>query len=121
VVASEASDRHFFRRRTCLKTTVARTCFYANTGTATPGPPCCTPLPWRDWPWRKFAAGPSTAPSPGCACPKHIWHVDLTAVPIVGFWVPWLPFALLRAWPFCWWTAVAEDHFSRRAMGFRAF
>ena len=53
--------------------------------------------------------------------PNHIWHVDLTAVPIVGFWAPWLPFALLQAWPFCWWTAVAEDHFSRRAMGFRVF
>jgi len=53
--------------------------------------------------------------------PNHVWHVDLTAVSIVGFWVPWLPFALLQAWPFCWWLAVAEDHFSRRAMGFRVF
>jgi transposase InsO family protein len=47
--------------------------------------------------------------------------VDLTAVPIVGFWVPWLPFALLQVWPFCWWMAVVEDHFSRRVMGFRVF
>jgi transposase InsO family protein len=53
--------------------------------------------------------------------PNHVWHVDLTAVPIVGFWVPWLPFALLQVWPFCWWVAVVEDHFSRRVMGFRVF
>ena len=27
--------------------------------------------------------------------PNHVWHVDLTAVPTsVGFWAPWLPFAL---------------------------
>jgi putative transposase len=49
--------------------------------------------------------------------PNHVWHVDLTAVPIVGFWVPWLPFALPQVWPFCWWVAVIEDHFSRRVMG----
>jgi hypothetical protein len=30
--------------------------------------------------------------------PNHVWHVDLTAVPIVGFWVPWLPFALPQVW-----------------------
>jgi len=49
--------------------------------------------------------------------PNHVWHVDLTAVPIVGFWVPWLPFALPQVWPFCWWVAVGIDHFSRRVMG----
>jgi putative transposase len=53
--------------------------------------------------------------------PNHVWHVDLTAVPIVGFWVPWLPFALLQVWPFCWWVAVVEDHFSRRIMGTAVF
>jgi len=53
--------------------------------------------------------------------PNHVWHADLTAVSIFGFWVPWLPFALLQVWPFCWWLAVAEDHFSRRVMGFRVF
>jgi len=27
--------------------------------------------------------------------PNHVWHVDLTAVPISGgFWTTWLPFAL---------------------------
>jgi len=51
--------------------------------------------------------------------PNHVWHVDLTAVPVgAGFWAPWLPFALPQCWPFCWWVAVIIDHYSRRAMGF---
>jgi transposase InsO family protein len=53
--------------------------------------------------------------------PNHVWHVDLTAVPIVGFWVPWLPFALPQVWPFCWWIAVIIDHFSRRVIGAAVF
>ena len=49
--------------------------------------------------------------------PNHVWHVDITAIPIVsGFWAPWLPFALPQCWPFCWWVALAIDHFSRRVM-----
>ena len=53
---------------------------------------------------------------------NHVWHVDLTAVPIAGgFWVPWLPFALPQCWPFCWWTAIVLDHYSRRVMGFGVF
>jgi transposase InsO family protein len=35
--------------------------------------------------------------------------------------VPWLPLTLPQVWPFCWWIAVVEDHFSRRVMGFRVF
>ncbi len=38
-----------------------------------------------------------------------------------GFWVPWSPLALPQRWPFCWWVAVAIDHFSRRAMGVASF
>jgi len=54
--------------------------------------------------------------------PNHVWHVDLTTVPIMGgFWVPWLPFALPQCWPFCWWLAVAIDHYSRCAVGFALF
>ena len=50
--------------------------------------------------------------------PNHVWHVDITAIPTVsGFWAAWLPFALPQCWPFCWWVAVAIDHFSRRVMG----
>jgi putative transposase len=50
--------------------------------------------------------------------PNHVWHVDLTAVPIGGgFWCSWLPFALPQRWPFCWWALVVVDHFSRRIMG----
>ena len=45
------------------------------------------------------------APCTGVVTAKrrnHVWHVDLTAVPTsVGFWAPWLPFALPQCWPFC--------------------
>jgi putative transposase len=52
------------------------------------------------------------------ARPNHVWHVDLTAVPIVsGYWTAWLPWSLPQVWPFCWWVAVVIDHFSRRVMG----
>jgi len=53
--------------------------------------------------------------------PNHVWHVDLTTVPLAGFWVPWLPFALPQSWPFCWWLAVVVDHFSRGVMGVALF
>jgi len=54
--------------------------------------------------------------------PNHVWHVDLTAVSTsMGFWAPWLPFALPQRWPFCWWVAVVIDHYSRRVMGFAVF
>ena len=54
--------------------------------------------------------------------PNHVWHVDLTTVPTAaGFWTSWLPFALPQCWPFCWWVAVAIDHFSRRVMGVAVF
>ncbi len=54
--------------------------------------------------------------------PNHVWHVDLTVVPIgSGFWTAWLPFSLPQCWPFCWWIAAVIDHFSRRAMGVAIF
>jgi len=54
--------------------------------------------------------------------PNHVWHVDLTTVPVaVGFWVPWLPNALQQYWPFCWWLAMVIDHYSRRVMSFAVF
>jgi len=54
--------------------------------------------------------------------PGHFWHLDLTAIPTSsGFWVPWFPFSLLQRWPFCWWVAVAIDHFSRYVVGFAVF
>jgi transposase InsO family protein len=54
--------------------------------------------------------------------PNDIWHVDLTVVPTsAGFWVPWLPFARVQRWPFCWWVAVAVDHTSRLVVGFAVF
>ncbi len=32
-----------------------------------------------------------------------------------------MPWALPQRWPFCWWIAVAVDHFSRRVTGFAVF
>ena len=71
-------------------------------------------------------------PDPGdattCTCavtakyPNHVWHVDLTAVPIsVGFWAAWFPFALPQCSPFCWWVAAVIDYHSRRVMGIETF
>jgi transposase InsO family protein len=54
--------------------------------------------------------------------PNHVWHSDLTTVPTsFGFWTSWFPFSLPPRWPFCWWIAVAVDHYSRRMMGFAVF
>lgn len=52
----------------------------------------------------------------------NTWLVDLTIMPTVaGFWVPWLPFAFLQRWPFCWWIVAVIDHFSRAAVGHAEF
>jgi transposase InsO family protein len=54
--------------------------------------------------------------------PNHVWHCDLSTVPTsLGFWVSWLPYALTQRRPFCWWIAIAIDHFSRRVMGIAVF
>ena len=54
--------------------------------------------------------------------PNHVWHVDLTIVPIgSGFWTAWLPFSLPQVWPFCWWIAAIIDHFLRKVMGIGVF
>ncbi len=53
---------------------------------------------------------------------NHLWHADLTAVPISGgFWTNWLPNAIWQRWPVCWWVLNVVDHFSRRSMGSAAF
>jgi len=54
--------------------------------------------------------------------PDHVWHCDLSTVPTsFGFWTSWFPWSLPQRWPFCWWIAVAVDHYSRRVMGFAVF
>jgi transposase InsO family protein len=66
--------------------------------------------------------GPITTRVVTAKYPNHVYHVDLTVVPTrAGFWVPWLPFSLDQAWPFCWWAAVVVDHFSRLIVGFAIF
>ena len=72
---------------------------------------------------------PTAAPSPEgkrrvvtSKYPNHVWLADLTALPIgSGFWVSWLSFSLPQCWPFCWWTGVVMDHYSRRVMGITLF
>jgi putative transposase len=77
---------------------------------------------------RENRKAPSPARSPAIARvvtarrPNGVWHADLTTVPTaLGFWISWLPWALPQQWPFCWWIAVAVDHFSRRVMGVAVF
>ena len=55
--------------------------------------------------------------------PDDVWHVDLTAVPTRGggFWLPWLPNAVVQRWPFCWWIAAVVDSASRRCHGYAVF
>jgi transposase InsO family protein len=48
--------------------------------------------------------------------------VDLTIVPTSGgFAIPWLPFALLQSWPFCYWVLAVVDQFSRAVVGFAIY
>ena len=79
---------------------------------------------------RKPANPPTTSPSQKPAAgrtvtaryPGHSWNLDLTLMPTrAGFWAPWLPSMLVQRWPFCWWIAVIQDHFSRGVVGFAAF
>jgi len=54
--------------------------------------------------------------------PHHVWHIDLSLLPIVtGFWTPWLPFTLPQCWPFCFWICVILDHHSRSVVAWRLF
>jgi putative transposase len=54
--------------------------------------------------------------------PNHVWHVDLTIVSTqAGFWCSFLPCALPQCWPFCWWSIVLVDHYSRRVMDCAVF
>ncbi len=54
--------------------------------------------------------------------PGHLWHIDLTVLPTaLGFWVPWIPFALAQRWPFGAWIAVVLDHFTRSAVASGVF
>jgi putative transposase len=65
---------------------------------------------------------PSTGRIVTATYPNHVWHIDLTAVPVGrGFGCSWLPFALPPRHPFCWWVGVVVDHFSRRVMGIGLF
>jgi transposase InsO family protein len=72
--------------------------------------------------WRSVSKAAHSGRSIRAKEPDHVWNIDLTTVPTaMGFWCSWLPWALPQRWPFCWWIAVAVDHFSRRVMGFAVF
>lgn len=76
-----------------------------------------TPHPFPQVDTRPTGSGVVTAREP-----NHVWHIDLTAVPIgSGFWCSWLPFAMPQNWPYCWWVAVVVDHFSRRIINVGVF
>jgi hypothetical protein len=76
-----------------------------------------TPHPFPQVDTRPTGSGVVTARQP-----NHVWHIDLTAVPIgSGFWCSWLPFAIPQNWPCCWWVAVVVDHFSRRIINIGVF
>ena len=55
--------------------------------------------------------------------PHHVWHLDITAIPIGsaggGFWVAWWPFALILRWALSWHIALVLDHYSRALLAFR--
>ena len=58
----------------------------------------------------------------GANYPDHVYHIDLTAVPIKsGFWAPWFPGSLPQRWPFCWWVLAVLDHLSRRIVAVGVF
>jgi transposase InsO family protein len=78
---------------------------------------------WKEPPrWRPSPATESSGRIVRAKRPDHVWHSDLSTVPTsLGFWTSWFPFSLPQRWPFCWWIAVAVDHYSRRVMGFAVF
>jgi len=50
----------------------------------------------------------------------HVWHADLTLLPIVGgWWAPWIPFSLPQLWPFCFWFGAVLDQDSRSVMAWK--
>lgn len=73
------------------------------------------------------SAPPATAPAAPARRvtskrPHHLWNIDLTLLPTTpGWWVPWLPFALLQRWPFCFWLGVVFDHFSRSVVAWKLY
>ena len=54
--------------------------------------------------------------------PNHVGHVDLTVVPtFLGGFFSAVTGSLPTWFPFCWWLAVYQDHFSRRLQAFELF
>ncbi len=53
--------------------------------------------------------------------PHHVWHTDITNVPIEGLWTPWFPFRKSMAWPNTWHVVAINDQFSRAILAIRAF
>ena len=55
--------------------------------------------------------------------PHHVWHVDLTTIPIGppgrGYWTPWWPFSVVLCWLLSWHLVLVLDHFTRSLLAFR--
>ena len=87
-----------------------------------PAPGACEAAPPR--------AG-STDPAPGSGPKKmravtakhehHVWHIDLTMLPLASPWVTWSPFALPPVFPFCYWLGAVIDQCTRKIVGFKLF
>lgn len=73
---------------------------------------------------RFAAAGAGATEVPGIRAKRahHVWHVDLTLVPLVGrFFAGWFPFSVPQCWPFYWWVGGVLDQYSRAVMAKAVF
>lgn len=78
------------------------------------------------------SASSASEPDPSKAAPKepravsakhehHVWHIDLTMLPLASPWVTWSPFALPPVFPFCYWLGAVMDQWTRKIVGFKLF
>jgi putative transposase len=55
--------------------------------------------------------------------PHHVWHVDLTTIPIGppgrDYWAPWWPFSIVLCWLLSWHIVLVLDHFTRALLTFQ--
>ena len=52
---------------------------------------------------------------------NHVWHVDLTFVPLFALAAPWWPGAMWFGFPFGWWIGGVVDQYTRRAVRMEVF
>lgn len=89
-----------------------------------PQPPTNPPAPESPGPRDENEGAPDPAPRVVKAKrPHHVWHVDLTTIPIGppgrGYWTPWWPFSIVLCWLLSWHLVLVLDHFTRSLLAFR--